>query len=162
MGITLTRKKKIIIIIAAVVLLAGVGVGAYFFFNKTTETDVVDVPVDPKKAVKLEASNVVDEAVQTQGAEAGQVAADKVIAETADTEVKAYGYILKSDIAFDLETPDTNLALKYAYEAEKLYPTFQSAFQISFLEQELSNQDTADKYFEIYNQRLAASGKGYK
>jgi hypothetical protein len=99
---------------------------------------------------------------EAQGYEAGKVVYDTALVEAQSPESKANIYIEKSgfaSVSSTLGTPNPD-SLTYAYEAEKLYPTFGSAILIAQLEHyDSKNYAKAITYYTLSLERMSEENK---
>ena len=168
--------KKIFIYPAIVILVCLVGYSAWWgfsgaktnfipidigdFFRQITgqEDDVTLTDEEKTKALEVKRSetkrqlSIITEKGDSQS---GQAFLDEKIKQTVESQEKSYIYMEKAILAgsyiggFDIKS-----ALKYAYEAEKYYPTKETAYAIAYYEESLNNIQTAIKYYKLYLDRL--------
>ncbi len=158
-----TRRKKITIsIIAAVVVI--LAANAYFFwpqiatwfrnapsqFQNQNGPNSDEAFEQQSKQDKLYAKAT--DAVQEGGVEAGQQVLDQALLEAEGNPEKSVIYQQKSSLATLSPTGgDKQASLTYAYEAEKLDPTYATAILIAEMEQD---KEQALKYYKLYLERL--------
>ncbi len=147
----LKRKKWLVTCI--VVLVVAVGAYIVFVYMVNNKTD--------KSNDNRSISSQVDALVVEKGPVAGQKFLDSKIQNTNVAEEKAKLYVNKSVLASSRAGGrDNSLALGYAYDAERITPSENTALVIASLEEKLGNISNAIKYYKIYLGRLPADAKG--
>lgn len=159
------RKSKkritlIALVISAVVLTAGALV-YYFFFRpapqtesaKTSETSQNQPVSENNEALRAEVVSI----LQSKGQEASQQKLDEALTTTTNSSDKSYIYALKISVASAATEPDYQTILEYAYLAEKLNPTFETALNIAETENQMANKTNAIMYYKIYLDRSITS-----
>ena len=151
----LFRKKWLmsIIIVFFVALLAG---GGYFIYNKYS-VSIIDS--SNKQTAKQADQEIISEDISGQmynitskkGIDAGQKYLDDKLETANDNAVKALVYIRKAELTSSLlGNHNYTKALEYAYRAESLSPSADTALSIALYEDKSGNTANAIKYYKLY------------
>jgi len=159
--------RKTVIITGSVVIALLIGGSAYAFWPQISsiwnpgqsQEEKKQAEDSQKAAVEVQKNqatyNKALEAAQNEGPEAGQGVLDTALTTAGSDAEKAVIYQQKSSLASSgSQQPDTESAIEYAYEAEKLNPTYGSAILIATLEDRNNNSVDAIKYYKLYLERL--------
>lgn len=160
----LYHKKRLIISSVIAIIVIVVAVALYFFvYQAAPDSDRVGSS-DTTQAIEQQLSDeneaLRSESVsllQSDGPAASQDRLNKALAESTNVKDKSYIYGLKVAIATSSQNPDFAAALVYAYEAEKLDPTFETALTIAELEHEINHKNEAITYYKLYLERSVAA-----
>ncbi|HMM62143.1 MAG TPA: hypothetical protein PKC86_01135 [Candidatus Saccharibacteria bacterium] len=163
--------RKLIVIWVSVIIVVAVAVVSFTFwsqisnlFNTASNIDKTDhksTQLSGDDSNKLNAiyQKALMASEDSSDNTNGTKVIDSAIAESSDSKVKAQLYMYKASIYSKSSDKDSqNEALKAAYGAERLNPTYQSAMTIAQLEESLGNQQAADKYYDLFDHRT----KGYE
>lgn len=160
------KSKKRIALIASIISLIVITatVLTYFFFFRTTpqaattKTDKAtqNQPVSKKnEALRTEATSL----LQSKGQAASQQKLDEALTATTDNTDKSYIYTLKIAVASAAAEPSYQTILDYAYQAEKLNPTYETALNVAEIEKQMANKPNAITYYKLYLERsITADG----
>jgi tetratricopeptide (TPR) repeat protein len=157
------HKIRTALIVVGVVFLGVAGISAVLIYQSTqppvVEQDTIRYGLDTTKAAENSAEyyNKAIQVAKTEGATAGQEFIDVAIEKADNDQDKATLYSIKSDLATSEEGgSDYDAAVKYAQEAEELYPTKETALALAFYETERGNIEEAIKYYELALERYGS------
>lgn len=136
------NKKVIILCIVAVAVLVISAMGVIFYLNKAQDS-------------KAEKTAQLSDTVYKQGFDAGQKVLDENLKKTTNPEEQSRIYINKATLMSQANDDDKTKALEYAYTAEKLYPTENTAMLIASLSEAQKNSINAIKYYKLYLERVS-------
>jgi len=148
--------KKITIIIVASIFVIIVSVGGYLIYSYYKKVNSA-LTTTQKAPYNLDESNIYGVAYETaknKDYSSGQFYLDDKLDVTTDSKLKATIYIYKSSLAGSEFGNDQKKALEYAYEAEKIYPSKESALRVAIREEKLDNIKVSLKYYKIYLERM--------
>lgn len=148
--------KKITIIIVTSILVVVISVGGYLIYSHYKKIDST-VATDSKTPYNLDQDNIYGIAYETaknKDYDSGQAYLDDKLNSVTDSKLKATIYIYKSSLAGSEFGNDQKKALEYAYEAEKIYPSKESALRVAIREEKLDNIKVSLKYYKIYLERM--------
>ena len=153
------KNKKLIIIFLAIISIIIISVCGYFVYNylvrvsspKTNSSNI------SKKVYNLDETNTYGIAFETardKGYNAGQVYLDDKLKLITNPKQEATVYIYKSSLAGSEFGNDQKRALEYAYKAESIYPSKESALRIAIREEKVGNTKDTLKYYKLYLERM--------
>jgi hypothetical protein len=162
-----SRRKVVIGIIVGVVVIAGVLSVIFWPTVSKVAGDIIstirgtsgnsdqgsdDTVALPEEEVLYQKAEA---AAENGGAEAGHKILDDKLAQTTDPKEQAALYIQKSNLASTPSGGDSYAkSLEYAYKAEEIYPTYESALVIGSLSELTGDKTTAVKYYKLYLARV--------
>lgn len=154
-------RKRLFVIWGAALLITAAAVGVYFLYfnpfndNSNNQEKVAQVS-EAEVAKKHDLYNETDSIVSEEGYQAGQDNLDIELAKTSDPREQAQLYILKASIAgsSSIES-DLVKALEYAYKAESLFPSEETALVIASFEDSQNNIPDAIKYYKLFLERFS-------
>lgn len=137
-----SNKKAIILCIVVVIALIVTVMGIILYLNKIQDS-------------KAEKTAQLSDTVYTQGFDAGQKVLDENLKKTTNPEEQSKIYINKATLMSQANDDDKTKALEYAYTAERLYPTENTAMLIASLSEAQKNTTNAIKYYKLYLERVS-------
>ncbi|MCQ2571076.1 MAG: hypothetical protein MJ154_02405 [Candidatus Saccharibacteria bacterium] len=151
--------KKITIAVVLVIILSATAIVTTIKISNEKEEQQTkeEIAVDLSHNVKD-----IDEAREHYGAEseAYYEAVQRLINEAKHNANKANLLLLRAEDLANTNTPELiKKALEDAYAAEELYPTIESAFRIEDIERKLGNEEKANEYKAIKEERVQSSGQ---
>ncbi|HEU4830601.1 MAG TPA: hypothetical protein VFS65_00330 [Candidatus Saccharimonadales bacterium] len=159
----LHKKTLIIGVVIFIVLIALSAAGAVWYINNKADTNNDPKANDKTQAVDNYGVTITD----SEGNKAFQSAGSGDIEKTtaiyderisnadSDQERASQNLDTANALMFDGNVSDNQkrLALKYALEAERLYPSLESAARVGSIYQSLGDMDNANKYYALVNDR---------
>lgn len=156
--------NKFLIVFVGLLIVSVIGVGSFFGFRYLYNDHQFVDKTDGPSALYSKAVDLITK----DGYEAGQQYLDRQLEGASNNEDKAEIYITKAEITInnrgsgEVVRQDNSSALKYYYEAEKLYPTAITAMSIASLEEEAGNKVNAAKYYKLYLDRSTGLYEDYR
>lgn len=157
----MSRRNKIIITIIILLVLIAIAFSGFYMFSGYSKNSTTNKSngITATKKTSVDTTTLSTEAasvVAKSGYAAGQEYLDKALESATVSSEKAIIYTEKISLA-NLSSQHSEEAKKnsldYAYEAEKLNSTAQTAMTIASIEESLENKITAIKYYKIYLER---------
>ena len=141
-------------IISFIIIAAGVYFVYFNPFNNSQDSNsqAADTAITKKK----ETIDKVESLVTDQGSQAGQSFLDTELAKTNDSKEQAQLYMDKASLVDSiLGGSDKVKALEYAYKAEGLSPTEETALMIAVFEENQNDIPNAIKYYKLFLERFS-------
>lgn len=146
--------KKLVAILLAVLAIAGASFFYIYYTNQQKSKYKVDMDMVSSKVDEISsmANNVKE----------GQNYLDSEIAKTNNPKYLSMLYLKKSDLANSIiGGHDRKEALEYAYKAETVLPSSQTALIIASTEDMQGDIKNAIKYYKLYLSRASKHERGY-
>lgn len=147
--------SKMWLIIGAIVVISAIGVAWICLSPKEHKSRSPSVSSNVSGEKASEATKQVNSIVETSGPTAAQEYLDNLISKTNDSAEQSRLYLDKAILAGSYSGGrDLSLALEYAYKAEALSPTKDTALTIGINEENSNNISAAIKYYKLYLDRI--------